>query len=49
MRELARTGYDGLLAVEIDYLHPRFGTDEAAAVRQSLERLRQAVDEAAPA
>ena len=53
VRELARTGYDGLLAVEIDYLHPRFGTDEAAAVRQSLERLRQAVegavDEAAPA
>ena len=53
VRELARTGYDGLLAVEIDYLHPRFGTDEAAAVRRSLERLRQAVegavDGAAPA
>ena len=46
VRELARAGYDGLLAVEIDHLHPRFGTDEVAAVRQSLERLRQAVDRA---
>ncbi|UFN50459.1 sugar phosphate isomerase/epimerase [Roseomonas sp. OT10] len=38
--ELRRAGYDGLLAVEIDYLHPRHGTDEIAAIRRSLDALR---------
>ncbi len=35
--------YTGLLAVEIDYLHPRYmagGADEEAALAQSLDYLR---------
>jgi sugar phosphate isomerase/epimerase len=40
---LAETGYDGLLAVEIDHLHPDYGYDEHRAVRQSIEELRRLV------
>ena len=43
VRLLAETGYDGLLAVEIDHLHPDYGYDEHMAVRQSIEALRRVV------
>jgi len=36
---LRSVGYQGLLAVEIDYLHPRY-PDEEAALGQSLDQLR---------
>lgn len=39
VRLLAGTGYDGLLAVEIDHLHPDYGYDEREAVRASLDEL----------
>jgi 3-oxoisoapionate decarboxylase len=39
---LNRAGYQGLLALEIDYLHPDYGTEENA-IRQSLEYLRTLV------
>jgi len=39
VRSLSEVGYDGLLAVEIDHLHPDYGYDEHAAVRQSVEEL----------
>jgi sugar phosphate isomerase/epimerase len=38
---LAAAGYDGLLAVEIDFLHPDYGWDEDAAVVQSVAELRR--------
>jgi 3-oxoisoapionate decarboxylase len=41
VRLLADAGYDGLLAVEIDHLHPDYGYDEHAAVRQSISELRR--------
>ena len=40
---LAETGYDGLLAVEIDHLHPDYGYDEHWVVRQSIDELRRLV------
>ena len=40
---LKRAGYDGLLALEIDYLHPDYPDDEAA-IAQSLAYLRTALD-----
>jgi sugar phosphate isomerase/epimerase len=40
---LAETGYDGLLAVEIDHLHPDYGYDEHRVVRQSIDELRRLV------
>ena len=40
-RSLAHGGYDGLLAVEIDHLHPDYGYEEHAAVRQSIDELRR--------
>jgi sugar phosphate isomerase/epimerase len=36
--------YDGLLAVEIDHLHPQYGDDERSAVAQSIRALRRIVD-----
>jgi len=42
---LAAHGYDGLLALEIDYLAPPFvGAGEDAAVADSIEWLRRALD-----
>jgi len=35
-------GYQGLLVLEIDYLHPDYGTEENA-IRQSMEHLRTLV------
>ena len=43
IRLLAEAGYDGLLAVEIDHLHPDYGYDEHSAVRQSIGQLRRLV------
>lgn len=44
-RMLAEAGYEGFLAVETDFLHPDYGDDEHAAVRQSVEALRGIVKE----
>ncbi len=40
LSELRAAGYGGLLAVEIDYLHPRHGSDELAALAASVDALR---------
>jgi sugar phosphate isomerase/epimerase len=45
LRVLAGAGYDGLLGLEIDYLHPRFGEDEEPAIAASLAWLRGTVAE----
>ncbi len=41
IRTLNAAGYDGLLAVEIDHLHPDYHFDERGAVRQSVLELRR--------
>jgi 3-oxoisoapionate decarboxylase len=38
---LAAAGYTGLLAVEIDFLHPDYGGDEDAAVARSVAELKR--------
>jgi sugar phosphate isomerase/epimerase len=38
---LADAGFDGVLAVEIDFLHPDYGNDEDRAVEQSVRELRR--------
>jgi 3-oxoisoapionate decarboxylase len=40
-RLLADAGYQGFLAVEIDFLHPDYGADEDAAVEKSIRELRR--------
>lgn len=40
-RLLAAAGYQGFLAVEIDFLHPDYGGDEDAAVAKSVAELRR--------
>ena len=44
IRSLADAGYDGLLAVEIDHLHPDYGYDEHLAVRRSIDELRRLLE-----
>ena len=44
---LADAGYDGLLAVEIDFLHPDYGNDEDRAVARSVDELKRLVDSVA--
>jgi sugar phosphate isomerase/epimerase len=44
-RQLKRAGYQGFLAVEIDFLHPDFGEDEDAAVATSVRALRAIADQ----
>jgi sugar phosphate isomerase/epimerase len=39
--QLASAGCRGFLAVEIDFLHPDYGDDEDAAVKQSVGELRR--------
>jgi 3-oxoisoapionate decarboxylase len=39
--KLADAGYDGLLAVEIDFLHPDYNGDEDAAVAKSVTELKR--------
>ncbi len=41
---LKAAGYAGLLAVEIDHLHPRYRFDERSVVEQSILGLRRIVD-----
>jgi len=41
---LADAGYDGLLAVEIDFLHPDYGDDEDLAVARSVAELKRLAD-----
>ena len=41
---LKAAGYGGLLAVEVDHLHPDYRYDEHAAVRRSIQELRRIVD-----
>ena len=43
---LAAAGYTGLLAVEIDFLHPDYGDDEDAAVARSVAELKRLADSA---
>jgi sugar phosphate isomerase/epimerase len=38
---LSEAGYEGFLAVEIDFLHPDYGDDEDAAVEKSVKELRR--------
>jgi len=38
---LDKEGYEGLIAVEIDYMHPKFGEDTDKAVAQSIEFLKK--------
>jgi sugar phosphate isomerase/epimerase len=40
---LGETGYDGLLAVEIDFLHPDYGNDEDSAVERSVAELKRLI------
>lgn len=40
LNTLREAGYTGLLALEIDYLHPGYGGNEEKAVRESLAYLR---------
>jgi 3-oxoisoapionate decarboxylase len=41
--KLANAGFDGLLAVEIDFLHPNYKDDEDGAVMRSVGELRRLV------
>jgi sugar phosphate isomerase/epimerase len=45
---LADAGFDGVLAVEIDFLHPDYHADEDAAVAKSVAELRRLVDSVQP-
>ena len=40
VRLLREANYDGLLALEIDYLHPAYGEDAGPAIEESIEYLR---------
>jgi sugar phosphate isomerase/epimerase len=40
---LKQAGYQGVLAVEIDYLHPDYNNDEDAAVAKSVEYLKKLI------
>jgi sugar phosphate isomerase/epimerase len=41
--KLFRAGFNGILAVEIDFLHPDYGDDELSALAQSVNELRRLV------
>jgi sugar phosphate isomerase/epimerase len=45
IEKLSRSGFDGLLAVETDFLHPDYRNDEHAAVTASINELRRLVAE----
>ncbi|HET9178923.1 MAG TPA: sugar phosphate isomerase/epimerase family protein [Terriglobia bacterium] len=40
---LTASGFDGILAVEIDFLHPSYGDDEDAAVAKSITKLKSMI------
>ncbi len=46
IEKLSRAGFDGILAVETDFLHPDYGNDEHAAVAASVNELRRLVAQA---
>jgi sugar phosphate isomerase/epimerase len=41
IKKLDETNFDGLLAVEIDFLHPDYNNDEDGVVAQSIQELRR--------
>ena len=41
---LSKAGYSGLLALEVDYIHPDYG-DEETVIAQSLVRMRELVSQ----
>jgi len=41
---LNNVGYQGLLAVEIDFLHPDYNDDEDAAVARSVQEIKRMID-----
>jgi hypothetical protein len=43
IEKLRRAGFDGLLAAEIDFLHPDYEDEEHAAVGASIRELRRLV------
>ncbi|HEY7303614.1 MAG TPA: sugar phosphate isomerase/epimerase family protein, partial [Bryobacteraceae bacterium] len=43
IEKLQHAGFSGILAVEIDFLHPDYGNDEHAAVAASVSELRRLV------
>jgi sugar phosphate isomerase/epimerase len=45
VEKLRRAGFKGVLAVEIDFLHPDYGGDEHSAVAASVNELRRLVAE----
>jgi sugar phosphate isomerase/epimerase len=47
IEKLWRAGFNGILAVETDFLHPDYGNDEHAAVAASVKELRRLVAQAA--
>jgi 3-oxoisoapionate decarboxylase len=47
IEKLWRAGFSGILAVEIDFLHPDYGNDEHAAVVASINELRRLVAQVA--
>ncbi|MGQ9567676.1 MAG: sugar phosphate isomerase/epimerase family protein [Anaerolineae bacterium] len=44
LQMLKDAGYTGLLAVEMDFLHPAYPGDEDAAVAESIQRLKRMVE-----
>jgi 3-oxoisoapionate decarboxylase len=46
IQKLGRAGFDGILAVETDFLHPDYGDDEQSAVAASVQELRRLVTQA---
>ena len=48
IEKLWRTGFKGILAVEIDFLHPEYGNDEHAAVAASVKELRRLAEAGEP-
>ena len=46
IEKLWRAGFNGILAVEIDFLHPDYANDEHAAVAASVNELRRLVAQA---
>jgi sugar phosphate isomerase/epimerase len=45
IESLTKAGYLGLLAIEIDYLHPKWGEDEEGAIAESVRYLKQVLDQ----
>jgi sugar phosphate isomerase/epimerase len=43
VKRLADTGFKGVLAVEIDFLHPDYNDDEDSAVAQSVQELKRLI------